>query len=237
MNVNEQDNVKIPKITDTIFKYRYFLALLLFVLAIILKLSGSSVGVWINSMWGKNSTDMYTVLGTPRSIRSDEYAVNLPLMISQFRNGFPYFNEALRGTATDMFMVYGQPVWDIAVLFRPFHWGYLIFGAERGLSFFWFGRLIALFMISFEFGRLITEDKRGLSFALAVLITGSPVVQWWFAVNYLVELLVFGMLAILLINIYLKKEEFKIRILSIAGISLCIGGYCFSLFTLHGKFL
>ncbi|MDO4300720.1 MAG: hypothetical protein Q4D26_04940 [Clostridia bacterium] len=230
MDTNEQYNIKFPKLTDIIFKYRYVLAGIIFIFAVILKLSGSSVGVWCQAMWGKNSNNIYTVFGTPRSIRSDEYAVNLPLMISQCKNGFPYFSEVLRGTVTDMFMVYGQPVLDIAVLFRPFHWGYLLLGAERGLSFFWYGRLITLFLVSFEFGRLITEDKRGLSFALAVLITGSPVVQWWYAVNYLVELLIFGMLAILLINSYMKSEDLKVRIMSMIGVSICVGGYCFSLY-------
>lgn len=229
MNIDNDINIKFPKISDLLFEYRYVIAALLFLGVIIFALNGSSFEMWLHIMLG-NGFEESALIGSARAIRSDEFAVNLPLLLSQWKNGFPYFNDALRGTATDMYMVYGQPVWDIAVLFRPFHWGYLILGAERGLSFFWYGRLIALFMVSFEFGRVITKDNRGLSLCLALLVAGSPVVQWWFAVNYLAELLISGMLAVVLIDFFMKKDSLKIRIICAAGLAICAGSYCVSLY-------
>lgn len=217
-------------IGELIFMYRYVLAGLLLLGLVIFKVSGSSMGIWQDLMLGKKEQLTSTLWGYTRRIRSDEYGVNFPYLMSQYKNGFPYFNTDIRGTATDMFMVYGQPVWDIAVIFRPFHWGYLILGAERGLSFFWCGRLIALFLVSFEFGRLITEDKKRLAMVFALLVTGAPVVQWWFAINCLVEMLVFGMGAVLLLNTYMLNEAIKTRLLCAAGLVICAGGYCLSLY-------
>lgn len=216
---------------DIIFQYRFIIIGLLLLGAVIFKLSGTSANCWNQLMWGKSLfLDTHTLIGKARSIRSDEYAVNLPLVLSQKFAGFPYFSHIVGGTKTDMFMVYGQPVWDIAVLFRPFHWGYLLLGIERGLSFFWFGRLLVTFIVAFEFGRLITNDNRGLSLALAFMVAGSSVLQWWFAVNSIAELLIYGMGAVLLINLYMTNESLKIRIFTAIGLSICVGGYAVSLY-------
>lgn len=51
---------------------------------------------------------------------------------------------------------------DWAILFRPFYWGYLFLSIGKGMAF-WCGRYIALFLVSFEFGMLLTEKKKGLS--------------------------------------------------------------------------
>lgn len=103
-------------------------------------------------------------------------------------------------------------------------------GLERGLAFFWFGRLLVVFIVAFEFGRLITRDSRALSLALAFMIAGSAVLQWWFAVNSIAELLIYGMGAVLLINLYMTKESLKIRIFTAIVFSICVEGYAVSLY-------
>lgn len=227
----EYNNSSKFSLWDVLFQYRFIIIGLLLAGAVVFKLSGSSVNCWNQVIWGKSLLlDSHTLLGKARNIRSDEYAVNLPLLISQELTKFPYFSDIVGGTKTDMFMVYGQPVWDIAVLFRPFHWGYLLLGLERGLAFFWFGRLLVTFIVAFEFGRLITRDNRALSLALAFMIAGSSVLQWWFAVNSIAELLIYGMGAVLLINLYMTRESLKIRIFTAIVFSICVGGYAVSLY-------
>lgn len=111
-----------------------------------------------------------------------------------------------------MFIVYGQPVLDFAELFRPFHWGYLLFGASRGLSFFWYSRQLALLLVSFELGMLLTEKKKLLSLLFSIILSFSSLIQWWFAINGLVEMLVFGFLAVLLLYRYLNAQRFRTRL-------------------------
>ena len=215
------------KIKKYLYKYRFLLFGILFVFLIVLEIHGSSIGYWQN--YFENSLIKFNpLIGIPRGIRSDEWAVNTPMMLSQYFNHgglFPYFSETIRGASTDAFIVYGQPVRDIAILFRPFHWGYLFLSPAKGLSFFWTGRMIALLLISFEFGMLISKNNKTLSLTYAVLIVWAPIVQWWFAINGLVEMLVFGQLAILVISFYMKNENYRWRFFFSFVLLICAGGY------------
>ncbi len=209
-----------------IFKWRYLIALSVLVICVLLNLNGSSIGTWANFL--PDSVDNDVILGTSRAIRSDEYGTNTPLLFSQFYNKtglFPYFSDTVRAVSTDMFIVYGQPVLDIAVLFRPFHWGYLLLGLERGFSFFWCARFIVLFMVSFELFIILTNKNKKFSLAGTLLISLAPVVQWWFAINGLVEMLVFGELAVIIIHNYMRTESYKLRFLLSILLAICGGGY------------
>lgn len=220
--------LNIDKMYKFIFKYRFWISAALLGFCVIFELSGSSIGNWVQ-YFGDLAEGANTVYGIPRMIRSDEWAVNTPMALSQVYNmteRFPYFSDVMRGgSLTDMFIVYGQPVLNIAVLFRPFHWGYLLFGAEKGLAFFWYGRLIALFLVTFEFSRVITNDNKILSLMTAVLITFAPIVQWWFAVNGIAEILIFGQLILLLIYNYMKTESYKKRLIYALLFVIAAGGY------------
>ena len=201
---------------NIIFKHRYKIVLFLFIICIAMELNGSSIAMWSQYISAGNNVDTGTIFGVPRAIRSDEWSLNTPMALSQYYNysgSFPYFSDIVRGTATDVFLVYGQPVWDIGVIFRPFHWGYLFMDPGRGLSFFWYGRLIALFIVTFEFGLLITKNNKRLSLISSLLVSLAPIVQWWFAINGLVEMLVFGQLAIIMINKYINSENYLKKII------------------------
>lgn len=168
------------------------------------------------------------ILGKSRGIRSDEWAVLTPMTLSQLENAtgsFPYFGETLRGSLTDMFIIYGQPVSDWMMIFRPFQVGYLFLTAGQGMAFFWCGRTIALFLVSFEMGMLITDKNRRLSVIYAFLIMWAPAVQWWFAINGFVEMLIFSQLSVLLLNLYMRKPDVRIRLACLVGIFICAGGY------------
>ena len=175
-------------IADFLYRWRYLIAAVIVALLVAFDINGSSLHEW--AAYTQSDADG-VLFGMSRSIRSDELALNTPYAFSQAQEGFPYFSQVIRGDTTDTFMVYGQPVWDLGVLFRPFHWGYLLLGASRGLSFFWWARLAALLLVSFEIGMLVTKKNRALSLAFSLLMGFSPLVQWWFAINGLVEMLVF----------------------------------------------
>lgn len=218
------------RLLSTIYRFRWAIALAVLALCVIFELSGSSIGALVAMMGGADES----LLGTARSIRSDEFAVFTPMALSQCiadDGSFSYVQDVFRGTDTDMFCVYGQPVWDIAVLFRPFQWGYLLFGAARGLSFFWCGRLIVLFMVSFEFAdKLLTKDRRGLALVYALFIALAPQIQWWFATNGLVEMLVFGQAALLFLNGYLAVASYGKRFLYALGIAWCLAVFVLTLY-------
>ena len=214
------------RLYDTLYRYRYAIGGGVVLFATVFELSGSSIGAMAERLGTVNET----VWGTIRQIRSDEWALNTQMALSQCATGFHYFADAFRGTSTDMFMVYGQPVWALAEIFRPSHWGYLLFGAAKGLAFFWTARLVGLFLVSFEFGMLLSKKKRGLSFVYAMLLTFSSLVQWWVDVNGLVEMLLFAQLALLLFQKYLQSDRSRVRLVLAAGIAWCAGGFLLTLY-------
>lgn len=215
------------KLTGTVYKYRFWISGILLIVLVFFEIHGSSILYWQNYL--SNLTKIYEpLIGVSRGIRSDEWAVNTPMLLSQYYNNsglFPYFSETIRGTLTDTFIIYGQPVRDVAIFFRPFHWGYLLLAPAKGLAFFWISRVIALFLVSFEFGMIFTQKSKLLSLIYALLITWSPVVQWWFAINGLVEMLVFGQLALIMITLYMNNQNYYKRSLYALVALICAGGY------------
>lgn len=211
---------------NELYKFRYYIVLGILVVCVTFEISGSSIGNfsgYFNGIKDENGI----ILGVSRLIRTDEWAVNTPFAFSQEydKNPYSYENSTIRGTDTDVFIVYGQPIDSPLMVYRIFQIGYLIFGATRGLSFFWCARLLALFIVSFELMMLITKKDKRLSFIGAIMITLAPIVQWWFAINGLVELFVSGSLAILLLNKYMKDDRFLHRCLYVLGLIVCAGTY------------
>ena len=167
-------------------------------------------------------------LGEPRVWRSDEWGTLTPLCFRQQYNTLGAYNrysQTLGSILTDNMLVYGQPSWDILTLFRPFYWGYLFFGSERGLSWFWCSRLIVLFLSWFELGMFITDGKKKLSVMLSICVSFAPFLQWWFAINGLVEMLIYGACFVLGSN-YLVSRAFNPRKIAVAvGMAVCAVGY------------
>lgn len=213
------------QVTDLIYQYRFALSFLLLILLVSFQISGSSMGCW-QSFLGDAPTGV--LLGGPRAIRSDEWGTLTPLCFRQEYNTLGAYNRyssTLGMVRTDNMLVYGQPAWDILTLFRPFYWGYLFFGSERGLSWFWCARFMALFLSWFELGMLISDGQKKLSVLLAVCVSFAPFLQWWFAINGLAEMLIYGACFVLGSN-YLVSRAFHPRKIVVAvGMAVCAVGY------------
>ena len=209
---------------DKIYKFRYVIAAVILLVCMIFQINGSSIGCW-DGVTGYN-TDTGILAGTSRAIRSDEWAVSTPMALSQKANNYEYFNSNIRGGyASDMFIVYGQPVKDVSIIFRVFHIGYLLFGSGIGLSFYWCARFLALFLASFEFLMLITNKKKMLSCLGAIIIVFSPTIQWWYATNSLMEMIISAEVGLILFDKYLKTDNFKLKTLYMAIMAICVGTF------------
>ena len=215
-----------------LYRYRYPIAGMLFVGGVALTFHGSSMSMWNQycDTGAAPSVYQYPILGVERSIRSDEWDVFTPLAMSQWYNQYGVENAIACAWPTNMLTVYNQPVWDITAIAKPFYWGYLLFGSEIGLSWFWVGRLLALFLVTFEMGMVLTQGNKLYSLMLTVLITFSSVVQWWFAINFFVEMLVYGQLALLMLHRFLNAQRRRDKVICTMVITLCALGYVFSLY-------
>ena len=225
MNEKRQKQRGLKQGFELIYEYRFVLSFLLLIMLVSFKISGSSMGCW-KLFLGDGESGIR--LGEPRVWRSDEWGTLTPLCFRQQYNTLGAYNrysQTLGSILTDNMLVYGQPSWDILTLFRPFYWGYLFFGSERGLSWFWCSRLIVLFLSWFELGMFITDGKKKLSVMLSICVSFAPFLQWWFAINGLVEMLIYGACFVLGSN-YLVSRAFNPRKIAVAvGMAVCAVGY------------
>lgn len=211
-----------------IFSHRWIIGIIVWILLVIFQIHGSSIGFYAHIL---QAPDLDTALiGTNHSFQLDEWAVFTPLAFSQYFDGFSYFSHVSRAAVTDVALVYGQPCWDMITVFRPFLWGYLFLPAGNGLSFFWTGRLIFLFLISYEFGMLFFQQDKKISLSYALLTAFSPMVQWWFSINGFVETLLWGQLGVLAVNGYIHTSLYKKRILYMLGLAYVMVAYAVSFY-------
>lgn len=87
------DNELRQKVLDFIYKYRYFLSVLIIAVCVIFQIHGSSINE-LNLFGIKHNL----IAGISRSMRSDEYLVNTMFAFSQYHNGFGYFSDIVRAT-------------------------------------------------------------------------------------------------------------------------------------------
>lgn len=206
--VRDYDLVRrVKAMPEWLYRYRWPVGLVLWLVLTFFQIHGSSIGIYTKALDVPELDS--AVIGFSRADRFDEWINMTSFAFSQYVPGpdgstFNYFNPYLRAVPTDVFIVLGQPVWDICTLFRPFMLGYLFLPQGNGLAFYWTGRLILLALVSYEFARLWTKDQRSLSGIYTLVIVLSPAVQWWFAVNGFVEMLIAGQAAILVLWKYLQ---------------------------------
>ncbi len=181
---NNNKNLKksINNILDVMIRFRYVIALIIFIACVIFGLHGSSMGEYdkvfpthINEMEARQ----YKIIGKSRDIRSDEYAVHIPTYFSQKYNNYRKYSNQMSIDQTNMVLDYYAPIKDITLLAKPFNIGYVIFGNERGLSFYWCGLVLALFISSFEMFYILTKKNNILSIVGMCMIGFSPALQWW----------------------------------------------------------
>ncbi len=196
------------KNTQNLFKYRWVIGFLLLMILVALEINGSSLGVWSKVLPNGTTEETGIIIGSNRELRSDEWALFTPMAMSQYHNDYKINNNLIRATDTDVYMVYGQPVKNWSIIFRPFQIGYLFMSPAKGLSLYWIGKIVFLFLVSLEFGMVICEKKKLFAFTYAFMITSAPVVQWWFSTNSFPDMLVYGQGILLCINGYTQTNSY-----------------------------
>lgn len=220
---------KLSKMYEFIHNHRYKIACAFLLFVMVFKYSGSSIvnfHIWNGLIQPHNDNTRYhTLLGNTRPIRTDEWATSTTYILSQSKaqNPFSYFNNVLRGTDTDMFTVANSPVADILMLGRPFQIGFLLFGNDVGLSFYWYARLTAMLLGSYELCLILTKKNRKVSLCGMLVITFSSAVQWW----YCMDTLLWGQIAIVLIDKFMNTDKKRSKYLCALGILISGLSYVF----------
>ncbi len=146
------------------------------VLLTFLHISGTSSGAhWY--VLGEG-IDPRLILGTPRTIRSDEWLIYQSLVVSQVQHGFPAVNDALPG-GVDSSVFNQLPVWDWYAIFRPQTWGYLFLGLEGGVAWGWWLPGAALVSGCYLLFIALVPRRPLTAAIISAAVYFSPIMQWW----------------------------------------------------------
>ena len=210
-------------------KWRYLIALVVFVLCVAFKVHGSSINEY-NKLFDKYDEykSQSVVLGESRAIRSDEWLVHAPYYMSQSYNDYDKTSDMMSLEGQDMIVGYNAPVADITVIAKPFTWGYILLGNEYGLSWYWCSKLILLILISFELCLIVTRGNKKVALLGAIMVAFAPAVQWWF-VPHMVDVFFWGMALFVLAYRFFTSEK-MLRILYMALLPLAAVTFVLALF-------
>lgn len=167
------------RVSDFLFRHRWKLAIFFAFVLIIAKVHFYSVSCFSFYIQPEHETAFTMPLfGTPRTIRSDEWMVNVPRNIVSGYSGYEKFNYILRGTENYNIASSGLYL-SYSALSNVFNLGYYLFGSEYGLSFFTVTCFVFTIMIAFEFSYIIAQKKRLPALLGACLIGLSQFSLWW----------------------------------------------------------
>ena len=121
------------------------------------------------------------VFGLPRSIRSDEWIVHTPMVISQVENNSPRYGDIGVGSH-DMSILSDLPVLDWTAVFHPNHWAYPILPIDNAYAFDWWSVGAILVLGTYCFLLVVTGSLRW-SILGALFLYGSPYLHWWYTAS------------------------------------------------------
>ena len=153
---------------------------LLFFVASVLKLNGSSTALW-RALADRRDPDVGVIAGTAKDVRSDEWLVQTPWIWSQAEQkpAFPQRNTNIgNGVAP---LLTNLPARHWSMLFRPQMWGFFFLNRERAFSFNWNFKWFALLLSGFLFFRIVARGNNFLAFSGALILLFSSYIQWFFS--------------------------------------------------------
>lgn len=169
-----------------------------------LQISGTSSGVF-DYYLGVQDTNR--ISGEPRSVRSDEWAVNTPFIAAQYENGFPTLNQNI-GSGQDMALVVDVPYSDWSILFKPQNWAFFVSPIENAFAFKWWFLAGILVLSVYYFILLIYPKRILLATLVSLFFLFSPFIQWWYQ-SITILPIAFGLLTLISTIYMLRSTSLK----------------------------
>jgi hypothetical protein len=122
------------------------------------------------------------ILGEPKLIRSDEWMVHTPWLLSQARQARPFsaHNPSVGGKRAPL--VCNLPVAHWSICFRPELWPFFAgLKAESAFAIFWNFKWWSLLCGSYVLLLVVTRGESLLSAAGALILLWTSTIQWWFS--------------------------------------------------------
>lgn len=150
----------------------------LFLLLCVLHLHGFSLPLWHEAIDGTPMDEV--LLGSPRRIRSDDWVVQIPSILSQTsqRPSFPVVNAVIGSGKVSNLVGPSVPMKHWLSAFRPHLWGYFA-GKDFGLAWNWWFRAIGLLYAFWVVFCIVTRGRTWVSLGCALALLYSPFFQYW----------------------------------------------------------
>lgn len=121
------------------------------------------------------------LLGTPRPVRSDEWIVLTPYFQIAVANGLDVVNK-LSPYQETLRSFQALPLLDWGMLFKPYHWGFLILPAANAFSLYYLCMVLA-FVGGWALFLCALRMPAGMAVVVAIGLLMSPFVQVWWSSN------------------------------------------------------
>ena len=191
-------------------------------------LNGSSSAALLRPVDG-SAASPGLLLGEAKSIRSDEWMVHTPWLLSQMRQTHPLSSQNPSVGGERAPLVCNLPVAHWSMLFRPQLWAFFAaMPADQAFAFFWNFKWWSLLCGSYALLLIVTRGHPLLSAAGALILLWTSTVQWWFSSPTLMPDMVgllCGALASALGAIVSRRR--RLRLLFAAACVFCALGFLF----------
>lgn len=181
------------------------------------RIHGSSVAIWNSEMSRVNPPDLGLLLGSARVIRSDEWTVGTPFILSQALqpDPFPTVNTSLGAKQSPLLL--NVPVRHWSVLFKPHLLGFFVLDLEHAFALMWQLKVVGLLLSAAVLIYLLTGEQLGIALLGSAWIFFSSFTQWWFSTQ-LPESLTALFAAVSLAILLPKEEALRWRVVQTCGL-------------------
>ncbi|WP_157005783.1 hypothetical protein [Agromyces laixinhei] len=142
-----------------------------------LGITGSSTG-YLNQ-FVSTAPDDRAIVGSPQSIRSDEWFVQSTWAVSQEEQGLPVRNESFPG-GMDATVQHDLPALDWSLVLRPHLWGFLFLPLDNAMALKWWLPGFSLIAAVYLFSVTMLPRRPVTSTFLALGFFFAPFFQWWY---------------------------------------------------------
>ena len=213
------------KIWNFIFKYRYLVGFIIFFILVALGIHIYSLNDYNAGIQpGSYVAEAEPFWGNNRSIRSDEFLANTPVVLSQSKLGiFDITNPNVMAANGPILMFPKASSFNISIIGAPNYLGFLFLNTTSGYSFYSLLPYFIAFFSTFEFFLMMTKRNKILSLVGTLLLIFSAQVLWFTCSNYLS----YGFICILLFKKLITSKSIWKKVL----FSIIIGwaGACYAL--------
>lgn len=214
-----------------LYKYRYYLLGGAFFIAVfVFKINLSSFQAYEMFLPNNLAHINQLQIGSYRGIRSDEWGVLTPLQFSQYANDYGLKSSLLGENINISAISGGIPTKDLSIIGKPFLWGYLLFGNEIGLSWYTISKILLLIVFSYELLLILIKNKK-YSLIGSLIITFSPIIQWWYTTNaqFTESVIYLEMIIVCLFKIFTLTQS-KLKYFNIILLIISMIGFTFVLY-------